>query len=448
VDAYELGGALNGVGASAAAAVFLERSLATALTDEDRQRIQGMSQVFVTRPDEHFRGWTKQELVEVYQALQRPDLAQPLVEDLVKADLAGGGPAFYVARLAGTVQAASGERGVETLILAEEAAKPDSPEYWLARGEYFGGRREDVAAREAFDKALALAPPEAADGPRQKSGTLREQVLRSYVSYLRRSDQTPPAVALVRTELRIAAPDTGTRNWALWSLHAIDVELPKAHVIRADDELLWRVLANSPRWDAPEEHCLAGMLLQATGRERHAANARAQALCRGTDPSRALALGSFFAHWKADQMAVPLLRDAIHRLSGPERREERERAQSTLFGAYLHLKRAREAEQQFAGVAARLTADEIPVRLADLAVLAAQTGDAVGAMRLWRRVVNLDGTALGDLPALVSAGLSPKLTSFYREWQKRDSESWVPAAALKILAQRHQPAHPKASSPR
>jgi tetratricopeptide (TPR) repeat protein len=427
VECYELGWEIKqGVASQSyyeAAIKLLKRSLSLELTEEDVRRFSG-SMAGPPRVDLGLllRARTEELLAECYQKTGRADLAKPLVEKLAKLEI--DGMSLDMLRLAGQVQAQTGQRVVEGMVVEREEPSADSAEYWLDRAEYFIGRKEEEQVRAAFEKALALCSREVED--RERGAQMRLRVVHRYVWYLRRERAFGDAAALLRSELGQAPAGSELARRVMWLLADMDRE--RQYRIEPGDELLWSALASMAVWDSAEERVLRCMVANAGREGRDEVIGRGEGLCRGAHPSRAQQLGDVCLH-VAPERAVVLLRDAEARL---EDEGGRERVSSSLFRVYLELGWVEEAERQFA-VALAWWGLEAPEQLARVAQVAAEKGDDGRAMRLWRRVANMDGTYLEPLPKLAESGLGERLRGFYEEWGEWDPESWIPEAALGML---------------
>jgi len=434
VDSSTLGRQLFHAGAHQASITLVKRSLAMDITPGEARRYANSLAQVCRDPVAELRALARHTLADAYKAIGRPDLAQPVVEELARAERARGRVSPETSRQAGEVQSEGGQRTIERTLKADEKTKADSPAYWLARAEYYAGRKDDAQARAAFSKALSLAPV----GPpyersRLKGGSVRYQVISAYVRYLRSQQQWPDLERLLRAELQQGPYGCDTRELALSMLLHL---APQGYAtITHDDEVMWKTLAINKRWESTESSLLDRMLRRCASAQKNAAVSRAEKLCVGTDPSRAVVLGGLFSRYGLYHRAVALLRHAVARLAAPERRSERERAEWALFDAYLNLGRPAEAESLFATVGPRLGAqeEEAAAQLARIAVAAAKVGDTRRAMRLWRQVTRLDATAMHGLSELANAGLREELRRFYEEWRRKDPKSWVPSAALKRI---------------
>jgi tetratricopeptide (TPR) repeat protein len=426
-ECYHLAWGLKGEGPShsyEAAIKLLKRSLSLELTEEDIRRFSA-SMAAPPRVDMGLllRAGTEELLAECYQKTGRADLAQPLVEKLAKLEI--DGMPLEMLRLAGQVQAETGQRVVEGMVMEREEPSADSPEYWLDRAEYFMGRKEDEGVREAFEKALALCSRERPEDS-ERGAPMRLRGVNRYVWYLRREGAFGDAAGVLRSELGQAPAGSELARRAMWLLS--DMDGNRQYTIEPGDELLWSALASMAVWDRAEARVLSCMVAKAGREGRDEVIGRAEGLCRGAHPSRAQQLGEVCRR-VAPERAVVLLRDAEARL---EDEQERGWLSALLFDVYVELGWVEEAERQFA-VALPRWALEGPAQLARVAQVAAEKGDDAGAMRLWRRVANMDGTYLEPLPKLEESGLRERLRGFYEEWRESDPESWIPEAALGLL---------------
>jgi tetratricopeptide (TPR) repeat protein len=339
----------------------------------------------------------------------------------------GGALTPWTAGLAGRVQAQSGQRVIERSILQEEKTNEDSARYWLARATYYVGRKEDQPAREAFEKALALALTSGAGD--------RGNLVQDYARYLGGQSEED-AVEFLRTESGRQGLTGDARQLALglllehcyWRYHRSGKQ------IAGDDALVWDTLSQKIRWGQGERDCLASMLGgsgETRPPETSAVMERAEKLCQGADPSRAATLGQICIQHGYPERAVPLLRDAAARLTDEY---ERDVANAALLRAYISLGYAAEADAQLQFAIRLLSRDELPDYISQIAVVAAKSGDGEHAMRLWRQVANTDATFVLPVRNLAAAGLKDELERFYRDQQAADPDSWVPPAMLYRLS--------------
>jgi tetratricopeptide (TPR) repeat protein len=426
LDAYHVGSRLTGR-APEASVKFLERALEMELTaeevDEAAMRIQRA--MFGVEARKMVLGWFRHALVGAYQKTGRHQKAQKLMEQLVRET--GDEPLSpHMAQVAGQVQGASGARAVERRIRKAETEQKDSPRYWLSRGNYYAGREEHAKAIGAYDKALTLAPVK--KQARHKVPDVRFQILNSYQRHLVRMKKLEEADRLLHRELQAVPPDSITAARAVNAILSLDTD--HQHMIRPADPALWRFLERRPAWDFTEERLLWKLLDRTPKAKRKQAFARAERIARGRDPTRSQILGWVLTRMDENRRAVPLLNDAVRRLKV---KDDLESARFNLFEAYLDTGDWRAAEELFPLASARLTGKERPRWYARVAVVAAKKGAKADALRIWKRVSNLDPADLHRLDEMAAAGMKKELTDYYRALARRDPKSWIPGRALEIL---------------
>lgn len=445
-ESYVLGQALA-ARAPAAAVPVLQRSLDTPFTvDDERPMRRAYARAMTAAEHEKaLRTSTRLALVDCYRKTGQPDKAQKLMEQ-VTAESPDGLPPAGLSQLAGQVQAASGARVIEGRIRAAEPENQNSPAYWLGRAGYYAGRKEDRQARDAFERALALAPLDANEPLRGhgNGGVVKSGVLRDYVNYVARVAGNRDAYELAWANLKnVPADHQMTRQIVRFLVYGIGINGDgKTRVFLADDERLWTYLAAAAEWDSAEERLVWEMAKAApAGDARERFWRRAEGLAGGADghpadPSRAARLGWVMTRCTdtdrgLNGRAVPLLKDAVARLKDDDKRQS---TAFNLFETYLDLNDWRAAEAVWSDARARLTPKERPEWYAKLAVAAARAGAADDAMRLWSRAANFDRLHLAPLGDLARAGLADRLNAFYDDMAKSDPASTAPAAALRHLA--------------
>lgn len=412
-----------------AAAHFYRQATAIPLTDDEVHRLGMMCQVMMEGDTIRggFAAQTREGLADCLLKLGKPEEAQKWMVEA--ADIREKNHLGRNAMFAGAVQAASGQRVIEGRIREQEkTAAADTPEYWQERAHYYRGRAEPAQEEEALLKGLALAPPMREDEqPRTKGGPAdrRGWLLADYALFLQRQQREDEAVALLRREM--AEAPAGALS-ATRAAHLLAFEFEKR--LRVDDDVPWTWLASRPKWDYTEERLLWRLLENAPREQLEQPFARAEKLAAGADPTRAYTLGWIENRMHFPQRSLPLLEDAVRRAPDAEFKGK---AGFALFESCLDTGDWRRAEANFPDAAARLTANEAPDWLAKIAVLAARAGAKADAMRLWRRVANIDLTATRTLPDLAKAGLRDDLAAFYREMQAALPASRIPPQALAAL---------------
>jgi hypothetical protein len=142
---------------------LFKKSLSLPFTQKDRKlfgekAFRGSSiNNGVTNSEKQLRYWTKSHLVQLYVSNNQGNLAQPIAEELVamdKSDIKTGD----TYSTAGMAQASSGQRVIESKILQDEATNENSPQYWLNRANYYNGRNEPNLAWDTLILALGRFP--------------------------------------------------------------------------------------------------------------------------------------------------------------------------------------------------------------------------------------------------------------------------------------------------
>jgi tetratricopeptide (TPR) repeat protein len=228
--------------------------------------------------------------------------------------------------------------------------------------------------------------------------------------------------------------------------------------LTADDPVVWGWLEKRPKWSHTEERLLWRTLEAAapangnqpgfsrpfapdrnpagnaaTSAEMEQAIARAEQIANQGDASRPAVLGWVLNRLGQPARSIPLLETAVAK---SDDKELKERASFTLFESYLDSGDWRKAEAIFPAATARLTTNEYPDWLGRIAVSAAKAGDRQDALRLWRRVAEIDMTETRNLQPLAIAGLRDELVALYREVQLALPESAIPPKAIAALQSR------------
>jgi hypothetical protein len=330
------------------------------------------------------------------------------------------------ALFAGRVQAESGERVIEGRIREKEKLSENDPAYWRERAHYYHGRNDAAQEEHGLKKALSLAKPlPAREGGLRRQGDMRAGLVSEYALFLARQKRTDDAVALLRNEIAEAPAEAESARAAAHRL-AFDFQ---QHV-RADDEVLWKWLANRPKWEYTEERLLWRLLENAKDSELDEHFSRAEQLVEGNDPSRAFTLGWIMNRMRYAQRSVPLLEQAVHRASV---RELRQRAAFALFESCLDLSDWKRAESLFPEAVIRLTTHEQLEWHSRIAVIAAKAGAKTDALRIWKAGAGMHPAEMRGLDELAKAGLREELADYYRQMHLRMPTSDVPPKALKTL---------------
>jgi tetratricopeptide (TPR) repeat protein len=419
VESTTLRDALLSAGYPQAAVLLLKRSLATPITDQDKKLAPGGE----PGAELTIRMSTRESLARAYQSLGKKDLAA------VHTRIAEQLDREY-------------EKVVEDDYLKHHATNTTSPpengsiEYWLSVARICGEKHGIPHAWDAYEKALNLAET---DASRQRSPkeNVRLKVIEEYAFSLSEANRFDDATRTVRREMEQANQSDEERRDLLRILKTVYGQADRS--FSADDELLWDVLSKNAQWEGTEQNCLRDMMQITYGppavTEKQTPRKirviqRAEALCQDTDPSRSAALAWLCAAYGCPERAIPLYKDAARRLSDRQTRSE---ASFHLVELYIKGGDAAGADQHLVEALHYRSLSSPPALIAQVAVLAAKSGDKERAMRLWKRLVNIDATFVLPVRELAQAGLIEELRSFYQEQEKLDPQSWVPAAMLDRL---------------
>lgn len=142
---------------------LLEKSLDTAFDEKDislmysRRLFMASVTPTIRNFEKQLRFWTRSALAEALIASGRTREAQLIAEELMSldfSDIISTRPGM----LAGTAQAASGARVIESKILREQAEREDSSEYWFERIAYYQGRKEPELVFDAYLRSFDAVP--------------------------------------------------------------------------------------------------------------------------------------------------------------------------------------------------------------------------------------------------------------------------------------------------
>ena len=407
------------------AAKFYRLAMTIPLTPEGARQLMMSYQAFVSEQLVRalFAVRVRESLCKCLLELGREGEAQKLMEEAAmlrkKHKLSDN---MY---LAGQVQAASGARVVERVILEEEEKSRDDPRYWLSRAAYYRGRSEVDQEEEAYKKALSLAVPAAK--PRGKSfGNIRAGAIRSYARLLIRQERDIDALSLLKKELQEVPADSASAEVA-----ARMIASKLQRMIDPDEDIYWTWLEHRTKWEHSEEGLLRKMLKNVERDEIAPYFVQAEKLASDAEPSRSKALGFIMNRMGFPRRSIPLLKYAVEH---SDNKDFQESAALYLFESYLDCRYWERAEEIFPQASKRLTARELPEWLAKIAVTAARMDAREDAMRIWRVVSNIDPTELGAIEKLTAAGLSKELEEHYQGMQMKLPGSVVPRKALTIIA--------------
>jgi tetratricopeptide (TPR) repeat protein len=414
-DCYLLGKELAGRSPRAAISLF-ERALSLPFTDQDKKLMDEMIVSHWAYRDtfmnweKTWRDWTRLELARSYKADDQASKAQPIIEELTAA-YPDGLPNIDLIKFAGQVQAASGARVVENRVVKAEVKNTNSVEYWRARAEYYIGRNEKAEAIEAFERALALAPfvinPSGSYSPRL-------DILFSYAGFLGGPAKSPEAKQMLWDEFKKLPLDT---YYAKRMVSAMTYGESYTAFFGADVSRLWDFLAAQREWEGVERELLERMARMAqnlSSAEIEALWDRAEKLASGGSPTRVYVLSSVMMRCDAYLRAIPVLKDAINRLTADL---EKRLATSDLYRAYIKTNNWKAAEGMWPSLTYMVTS---PEALGEIAVAAAKAQAPDDAMRFWRAKANLNRGDFSYLPDLAKLGLKERLRSFYLQLAKGD----------------------------
>jgi hypothetical protein len=350
-------------------------------------------------------------MAECLLKLGRNDEAQDMMVEA--ADIRKENNLGLNALFAGQVQAASGQRIIEGRIKEAEKESENLPEYWRQRAEYYRGRNEPAKEEEALKKGLAITTPRAEEVESHLRGHAdwRSWLLSDYAHFLERQKRIEDAVELLRKEIEQAPATSGSAKSAA---HLLAFDFEKK--VRVDDDILWTWLANRPKWEDKIDEYFS----------------RAEKLAFEHDASRAYTLGWIMNRMRFPKRSIALIEYAV---KNADDKELKKKAIFTLFESYLDTGDWMRAEQIFPDARRNLTPTEVPDWYSRIAAIAAQAGQKVDAMRIWKAVANIDPAELGNLNHLAKAGLRDELVTFYKQMQQKLPSSEIPLRALRSLEQ-------------
>lgn len=432
------------------ASKLLERSLALPFTERDMQLIRDRIISMYSMPpgardwEKQLRFWTKRQLAEIYKATGQVQLAQVIIEDLVRMKNEDQS-LEDVHQLAGAVQAQSGMRVVEAKILSDEAKQKESATYWIERAHYYIGRKEYEAVMDAYRSALTHVP-------RTEQGTIhtngRLSLLREFAWFAasrhaphegKRDDWRAEARQVLLREFNAASTET---DYAYWIAHIIiddDLELHDlmdSLFIRQKD-MPARLLAARDKWGQAEKWLIERIVCREGLTPAQKSNywTQLETLARGGAPLRLFYLAASMMDCDESSRAVPLLVSYLSYVRGQRDEsiyEDEEKTLDRLFHAYLGAGDWRAAEKLLLK-RENLSSNEIIGGLLGTSLVAARVGAIDDAVRLWRTKANLDRRQLYGLDQLAATKAQDDLRQMYAQMKRRDPLSTVPDRALKIL---------------
>jgi len=328
--------------------------------------------------------------------------------------------------LAGVVQAQSGARVIEAQIREKEEQSRDDPEYWLDRAFYYRGRKEPDEEEKAYKKALELARP--TPTPRGKAQpNVRDRVIRDYTTFLKNAKRDEEAVLLLTKELRDVPANLSSVQVSA-NILARDFE----RLIDPNEEVYWKWLSNRQKWEHTEEGLLQRMLKNANNMKPEECFAHAEKLAKD-NPSRSKTLGCIMKGMILFQRSIPLLRYAVEHTDDNEIWES---AVFCLLESYLDSGDWKRAEAIFPQAASRLSAGKISEWYGRISIVAAKSGAKEDAIRIWKKVANINLCEWDVIRGLAKAGLKKELVEYYENIQKSLPDSEAPGKVFEILAER------------
>lgn len=406
---------------------LLDRSLTLPVTDYDRKWFNKRRMCAAYIPPDAvettLRKWTKARLAAACFAAKKLDRAQKLVEELT-GKKGGALDDLGPLRFAGQVQAATGQRVVEGRIKEAEGSRKNSERYWLARAQYYIGRKETAEAEKAYKSALALKP-----------GRERFSVVRDYGWFMSGMGRRRDAETLFRSELeRVGVGGSDSEFW-IQQLKNLDGE--GGVTFAWNDPIMWQWLALKRKtYFGQQAQWNLRWCWRKAADERPKFWVKAKALA-GEKPSAPLdyIFGTLLASEGKKIEALKRMASAWDRWTTPAYPEHRQ-VGLELMGLYVGQGNRQEAEKVLLSLRNVAGFSESAEKdwLARLATSAAQAGNKDDAMRLWQERVRHGLTDHRGLRELASHGLRKRLSAYYTELAKRAPGNDTIAIALKELA--------------
>ncbi len=425
IEAFLLGEDLKAAGADPVP--LYQHALATRFTPRDDEWYRdylrrttswaGGDSLHLTERQLH--DWALTALMSVYQTRGEHAKAQALLEELT-AENKSGLPDPYQAFGAGQIQGSSGARVVELRIIAAESQPENqaSPQYWLQRGLYYSGRKEDAAAVEAFEKALKLAPVPVTGG----TISPRWDIVQAYSRHLwlRNIERPTDMIALLNREVALVPPDGQYAEYLFQDLANHNSE--NVHTIDPADGRLWAFLSAQKDWD----HfvwLLKTLALNAPPDQQERVWRQAAALAKDGPTSRAYAVGEAEVLWGDARRAIPVLEEALPRSTGEQARWE---LLSTLWSARSTLK-------DWQGMADLLRKNPSLGSTLEIANAAAASGANADAILYFRSWLNQDRRRFAEFPANPQPAIVALLRDFYRQLSSDEPRCATPVMAAQLF---------------
>lgn len=410
------------------------KSLSLPYTEQDGKQLVYRGNRFVPllpaakNPEKQLRFRTKQELIDIYRKTNQPQLAQPIAEELAATETSDI-ETTYPHYLAGAVQAASGQRVVETKVLQVADGRQDSPEYWLNRISYYAGRRETDLVRQTFSQALDKFPYV----PNDLTSSFPRRRILYELRFFGSENSEKEIEGILRGEFAEARAETDANYLyeLLWLINENFENLMNEFFVNAD--LLPQVLDARANWREDEKFVLVNVMRGENWNAEKRGNVwnRLSALAQKDVKNRAFALAEAMSSQGEYKKSVPLLEKSLK--IAPKKMEgdwyfERELVERALFDAYIGSGDWKSAEKMFVG-GFRFWGNE----LGKIAVSAAKSGNINDAVRLWKTNANLDRRNLDGLGKLAETAAKPLLREFYLQMKKRDAANVLADKALNSL---------------
>ncbi len=434
---YQLGDILRDKFPAAAIELF-KRSLALDFNETDAKLFaeerSSETGTKIKNPEKQLRFQAKKSLAETYQITNQMQPAQVLVEELTAMDVSDI-DSNYAYRfeslnnyaLAGAVQSASGQRVLETRILQNQATDENSPDYWLNRVSYYGGRGEQNSIRQTFNEALAKFPYQPND---LKNSYPRVRIL-SYLTFSHNAYDENEVTNILRGEFKQAqAKGDASYLFYLARLIADQYDILSDEFLTNSD-LLPQILAVREKWGDEEQSVIENALESGkwNRQKREAVWDKLSQLARLDVRNRAYTLTE--AMDSGNRRIVPLLDECL-KIAPVKNSDEpgfdRFDIEISLFDAYLADADWQKAEKMF-NEGFRSNGEE----LGKIAVAAAKNGQIADALRVWKMNANLDRRNLYHLPELSQTAAKPRLRDYYLHMKKSDALTDAPDAALAML---------------
>ena len=431
IENYTLGNTLK----SQAAISFFERALKIPFTPKDAQWYANYARRMhfaylgpnFALTEKLLHTWVKGNLLRLYQETKQTAKAQKLLEEIAaqqKNGISDNFPAF----LAGQIQGSSGARVVEKRIKEAEPEQKNTPEYWLSRGAYFSGRKEDAQAIEAFEKALTLAPL-----PADGALTVRWQIVMEYARHLwLRSPETPTdAFRFVRKEFETAPPVSEYAR-GLMSLMLNYDQYNSVRFLMPDDVRVWDYLAAQTDWQVYGKELL-DHLVRNSPPQRESTLSHAETMAADSSSAkRSLVLATVMQSVGEHSRAQKWIQDAIGRI--PDK-EERESTKDSLWQSYRFTNDWRGMERLLKERDTTRNPDYFAApAFYDLAIAAADSKAKPEAWQYFMLWANQDRrSAPSQLYPLPSSGLLPELRAYYHKMAQEEPQSATPVRVLKMI---------------